>query len=166
MEKPTSIVIFGVLNLLFSVLGFLGTLGSVMILFGMNTTNPVYIIMQESPAYRVFMYVTVPLGLLFTAVLALAGIGLLISKPWGRTATIVYAVYALVMAVVGGVVNGLFLVGPLLEQASATSGPEAMGAAGGAIGGMAGTCFGMIYPIFQLIFMYRKNVVEFFAQTR
>lgn len=162
MEKPTSIVVLGVLNLLFAVLGFFGTVGSILILLGMNTSNPVYWIMQESTAYRVFMYVSVPLGLIFIAVLALAGVGLLISKAWGRTATIVYAVYALVMGVIGGLVNAVFLVGPLVEQAAAGGGPEAMGAAGGAAGGMIGTCFGLIYPIVLLVFMYRKNVVDFF----
>ena len=162
MQKPTSVVVFGVLNLLFAVLGFFGTIGSTLILLGMNTSNPVYWIMQESAPYRMFMYVSVPLGLLFIGVLALAGVGLLTSKPWGRTASIAYAVYALVMGVIGGIVNAVFLVGPLVEQASAGGGPEAVGAAGGAAGGMLGTCFGLIYPIVLLIFMFRKNVVDFF----
>ena len=163
MERPTSIVVFGVLNLIFAVLGFFGTIGSVMMLLGMNADNPVYWIMQDSAPYRYFMYVSVPLGIVFIGVLALAGAGLLMSKAWGRTATIVYAIYALAMGVIGGVVNAVFLVGPLLEMASASSGPESIGAAGGAIGGMFGSCVGLIYPVVQLIFMYRKNVVDFFA---
>jgi hypothetical protein len=55
----------------------------------------------------------------------------------------------------------VFLVGPLLEQASHSQGPAAMGAAGGAIGGLAGSCFGLIYPIVLLVFMFRKNVVDY-----
>lgn len=161
MQRPASILVLGVLNLLFALLGLFGTLGSVMILLGMNEANPVYGIMQSSDAYRIFMYVSVPLGVLFIGVLALGGVGLLMSKAWGRTATIVYAVYALVMGVVGGLINSVFLVGPLLEQASHSQGPAAMGAAGGAIGGLTGSCFGLIYPIVLLVFMFRKNVVEY-----
>lgn len=166
MERPTSIVVFGVLNLLFAVLGFFGTIGSTLILLGMNVTNPVYQIMQDSAVYRIFMYVSVPLGMLFILVLGIAGAGLLMSKPWGRTATIVYAGYALVMGLLGGLVNAVFLVGPLIEQASNSAGPEAIGAAGGAVGGVFGTCIGLVFPVLQLIFMYRKNVVEFFAQAK
>lgn len=161
MQRPTSILVLGVLNLLFALLGLFGTFGSVLILLGMNEANPVYGIMQSSDAYRIFMYVSVPLGVLFIGVLALGGVGLLMSKAWGRTATIAYAVYALVMGVLGGLVNSVFLVGPLLEQASHSQGPAAMGAAGGAIGGLAGSCFGLIYPIVLLVFMFRKNVVDY-----
>ena len=88
MERPNSVLILGVLNLLFAVLGLFGTLGSVMVLLGMNQTNPVYGIMQESFAYRLFMYISVPLGLIFIVVLGLAGVGLVTSKAWGRKLTI------------------------------------------------------------------------------
>jgi hypothetical protein len=164
MQRPVSIVVLGVLNLLFAVLGLLGTVGSVLILLGMDASNPVYGIMQSSQAYRIFMYVSVPLGLAFLCVLVAAGVGLLLSKAWGRTATIVYAIYAIVMALLGGVVNAVFLVGPLIEQASSSGGPEAIGAASGAVGGMAGTCVGLIYPIVLLIFMFRKNVVDYLTR--
>ncbi|MFW5739709.1 MAG: hypothetical protein ACOC1F_05025 [Myxococcota bacterium] len=166
MQKPSSVMVFGVLNLLFAVLGFFGTIGSVLVLLGMNTDNPVHVIMQESAVYRAFMYVSVPLGLIFIGMLALAGVGLLMSKPWGRTATIVYAIYAIVMGLIGSLFSTVFLVVPLLEQASHASGPEAAGAVGGAVGGLFGGCIGLFYPIFQLIFMYRKNVVEYFKQVK
>ncbi len=118
MQRPVSIVVLGVLNLLFAVLGLLSTVGSVLILLGMNASNPVYGIMQSSEAYRIFMYVSVPLGMVFLCVLVAAGVGLLLSKAWGRTATIVYAIYAIVMALLGGVVNAVFLVGLRAHLAS------------------------------------------------
>jgi hypothetical protein len=83
-------------------------------------------------------------------------------KPWARKLSIAYAIYALVFGVVGIVVNFLFVVRPMLEQAQGRQGPEAAGAIGGAFGGTIGGCFGLVYPILLLIFMTRPNVVAAF----
>jgi hypothetical protein len=60
------------------------------------------------------------------------------------------------------IVNFIFLVRPMLEQAQNQRGPEAAGAIGGAAGGMIGGCFGLVYPIILLIFMFRPTLAAAF----
>jgi hypothetical protein len=91
-----------------------------------------------------------------------AGIGLLMLKPWARTLSIVYAIYSILQAIVGTIINYFLLVRPLIEQAQNSSGPEAAAAMGGAIGGTIGGCVGLIYPALLLFFMMRPNVVAAF----
>lgn len=108
------------------------------------------------------MNLSIVLGLAARVILLAAGIGLLKLKPWARTVSIAYAIYAIVMILVGAVVNFIFLVQPMLEQAHQKQGPEAAAAIGGVVGGTFGSCFGIIYPILLLIFMMRANVVAAF----
>jgi hypothetical protein len=166
MERPTSVLVLGVLNLLFAGLGLLGMAGWVFVLLGMSTSNPVYSLIQQSAPYRMFLCVSIPLGLVFTGALALGGAGLLLSKPWGRTSTLLYAVYALLTGLLGVAVSAVHLVGPLLEQASNNPGPQIIAAAGGALGGLAGTCLGLLYPVVLLRFMFREDVAEYFARVK
>jgi hypothetical protein len=108
---------------------------------------------------------SIALGAVVCVVLLAAGIGLLRLRPWARMASIIYAIYAILMGLVGMVVNYYFLVQPMLAQAQQKQGAEAAGAIGGAIGGCIGGCFGLIYPILLLIFMTRANVVAAFRPT-
>jgi hypothetical protein len=105
------------------------------------------------------------LGLVAAVVLVLAGVGLLMSKAWGRVLSIVYAIYAIVAAVVGWIASYFFVVAPLMERAAKMpASPEQAGAIGGAIGSLFGGCFGLLYPVLLLIFMCRSPVVTFFRQ--
>lgn len=166
MQRPSSVLVLGILNLIFGVIGVFGMFGSAAILLGMNPANPMNRILEASDFYRVYLWSSFVLGFFATIVLIAAGIGLITSKGWARPATIAYAGYAIVMGLIGQIINAVFVVGPLMNSASAGAGPETIGATAGAVGGMIGGCFGLIYPIVLLVFMYRKNVVEFFASLR
>ncbi len=168
MQRPTSVVVFGVLNLIFGALGIVGTLFSSAILFmpeRPGIKNPVLELVKQNAGYAAFLKVSLVLGLLAAAVVLLAGIGLLASKAWGRTLSIVYAIYGIVASVVGVIANYFFLVAPLMQRATKMpAGPEQAGAIGGAIGSLFGGCFGLIFPVLLLIFMCRAPVVAFFRQ--
>lgn len=152
--------------MVFAVFGGIGTIASLaLFLLPANADNPVVEVMKSNPGYAAWLKLCIPLGLLSCAVLLVAGIGLLMLKAWARLLSIGYAIYALVFGVIGMVVNFLFMVRPLLEQARQESGPEAAGAIGGAIGGSVGGCFSLIYPILLLIFMLRPNVVAAFRAS-
>lgn len=166
MQRPTSVTVFGILNMVFAAFGFIGTLASLaLFLMPGNSSNPVLKIMEDSPAYAAWIKLSIPLGLLTCGALLAAGIGLMFLKPWARKLSIGYAIYALVFGLIGMVVNFLFLVRPMLEQAREQQGAEAAGAIGGAIGGSIGSCFGLIYPILLLVFMFRPNVVAAFRPS-
>ena len=167
MQRPTSVTVFGILNIVFAAFGIFGVLASVMLFMavGTNSNNPVIQIIHDNPAYAMWMKLSIVLGLASSAVLLAAGIGLLKLKPWARTVSIAYAIYAMVMILVSTVVNFIYLTQPMLEQAHQKQGPEAFAAIGGAVGGMSGSCFGIIYPILLLIFMMRANVVAAFRPS-
>ncbi len=164
MQRPASVTVFGILNIVFAALGIFALLASVALLaaVGAVSDNPVVQIIQNNPAFATWMKISVVLGLVVSGALLAAGIGLLKLKPWARTISIAYAIYSIVMLPLGTVVNYVYLTKPLLEQAHQMQGPEAAGAVGGAIGGMFGGCFGLIYPVLLLIFMFRPNVVAAF----
>ena len=160
MKRPAAATVFGILNIVFAVFGVFGVIGSAMMfaVAGDASKNPVLQIIRDNPAYAAWMKLSIPLGLATSAALLAAGIGLLHLKPWARVLSIVYAVYAIVMVITGTVVNYLFLLQPLMQQARGKSGPEAAAAIGGAIGGTVGGCFGVLYPAALLIFMLLPKV--------
>jgi hypothetical protein len=166
MQRPTSVTVFGILNIVFAALGVLGLIASIALFFmPSDSNNPVIKIMHENAAYALWLKVCIPLGVLSCAALLAAGIGLLRLKPWARKLSIGYAIYAIVFGIVGMVVNFIFLVEPMVKEAQNQQGPEAAGAIGGAIGGSFGGCFGLIYPVLLLIFMLRPTVVSAFQSS-
>ena len=167
MQRPTSITVLGVLNIVFGALGFVAiifTAVSLMMPAG-HTNNPVFEIIRNSPVLATWMKISLPLGFLSCVVSIAAGIGLLKLKGWARTLSIIYAIYSIVVIVLGTAINAIFLMRPLMEQASQKQGPEAAVLIGGAIGGTFGSCFGMIYPVLLLIFMFRPNVKAAFRPS-
>ena len=168
MNRPASVLVFGIINLIFAAMGLCGAVFGAISLAMLSAPrnprmpNPALDAMQASPAYMTFNYVTMALGLVATIVIALAGIGLLMSKSWGRHLSIGWAVYTLVMTVIGLVVNYVYLISPLMEKAGRMGGgPEQAGLIGGIIGGLLGTCLAPIYPVILLIFMFRPNLVAY-----
>ena len=158
MQRPTTVTVFGVLNLVLGGLGLLCTPISVITLFlPVQSGNPVSRILEENAAYRLYMIASAAAGVLAALVLIVAGIGLLKMKSWARLTSIGYAIYGIVTGVVGIIVNVVFLFEPLMIQARSES-PEAAAAMLGMVGGIAGTCFGLVYPILLLIFMTRPRV--------
>jgi hypothetical protein len=166
MQRPASVTAFGILNIVFAALGVFGIIATVaLISMTQASNNPVVRIMQENPAYATWIKLSIPLGILSCMALLTAGIGLLALKPWARKLSIGYAIYAIVFGILGLGLNFVFVMRPLLEEASRKQGPEAAGAIGGAIGGTLGGCFGLVYPILLLIFMMRPNVKAAFQST-
>jgi hypothetical protein len=163
MQRPTSVTVFGILNIVFAAFGLFGLIASIALFFlPADSNNPVIKLIHESPGYAMWLKICIPLGVLSCSALLAAGIGLLYLKSWARILSIIYAIYAIVFGITGMVVNFIFMVQPMLEQARQEQGPEAAAATGGAIGGTIGGCFGLIYPILLLIFMTRPKVAAAF----
>jgi hypothetical protein len=163
MQRPAAVTTFGILNIVFAVLGVIGLFGTIaMFSLADTSNNPAIKIMRENPAYAAWLKLSIPLGLLGCAALLTAGIGLLRMHNSGRVLSICYAVYAVVVGALGMVLNLVWVFRPLLEQASQKQGPEAAGAIGGAVGGSIGGCFGLAYPILLLVFMLRPKIIAAF----
>jgi hypothetical protein len=155
-RRPTTLTVFGILNIVFGGLGLMCTPISLLILFFGNMQDPGSRIMRESRLFVTWTAIASPLGFIMAGVLLAAGIGLLSCRNWARLASIVYGIYGIVMGIAGGIITAVTVAAPLLQVH--TQGPQAAGAIGGAIGGIAGSCCGLGYPIVLLIFMMRPGV--------
>ncbi|MEX0774455.1 MAG: hypothetical protein WD042_01950 [Phycisphaeraceae bacterium] len=167
MQRPVPILVFGILNLVFAALGLCGHAGSgVLLIIPDVPSNPGIHLMHTNAGYRGFVIASLVAGLPITALLAGAGAGLLSSKAWGRTLSIVYAYASILFTILTFVGTLMFMMPPLIELARQNNSPENYGALGGGIGGMVGSLIGLAYPIVLLVFMYRPSVRAFFAQPQ
>jgi hypothetical protein len=166
MQRPVSVNVFGILNIVFALFGFFSAIGAVGLLSATDAAqnNPVVRIMLENPTYAAWMKLSIPLGLVASVVLLATGIGLLRLKSWARKLSIAYAIYAILFGIAGTVISYLFLVRALLAEAQQSQGPEAAAAMGGAIGGIIAGALGLVYPILLIIFMTRPKVVAAFQR--
>ena len=170
MQRPTSVTVFGILNLVFAALGLCGVAFGVMGLTVMANLpegadmppNPQLDALQN-PAYMAFNYASIGLGFLATIVLAIAGIGLLKLKSWGRSLSLGYAAYSIVMQIVGVVVSYIFLIQPAMALAEQGNDPQAQRQMFESIGGAVIRCLSLIYPILLAFFMFRPNVKAAFG---
>ncbi|MEX0678659.1 MAG: hypothetical protein WD063_16385 [Pirellulales bacterium] len=159
MQRPTSVTVFGVLNIVFSVLGVVGIAFSAVLLYAMPQLPGAPEINTVPDGWMIFSLVW---GVLGATVLFVSGIGLLLLRPWGRLAAIGYAIATIGMTVVGLAMHWIYVVRPTLALLNGQDGPppEAVGAA---IGGFVGGCIGPIYPLLLWYFMTRPNVLAAFG---
>jgi len=175
-QRPAAGTVFGILNIIFGALNLLCAPAGLIQTFAaqpgqpMPNANPGLQAMQDAmtdPTYRTVMVILTVIGMAASGALLAAGIGLLNGKPWGRTFSIYYCYYTFLMTVVGAVVSYAFLVQPMLRAAANQQGPENAAMIGGAIGALfGGTCMGLIYPIFLIIFMNTKKVVDYYRSAK
>ena len=166
MNRPTSATVFGILNILFSVLGFLGTAYSAFVYLAASdpinaAVNP-FDALELSPLMATWLKAATILGFFANVVLLAAGVGLLMMRGWGRMLSLVYAVYAIVGTVIGMAMNWFFIVVPALNSMDDGRGPGPV-LIGAAIGGVLGGCVSLIYPALLWYFMTRPRLVAAFA---
>ena len=122
MSRPTSVLVFGIINILLGILQVCGIafwIISEMGLLPMPTVeNPALDLMQSNAGYLWFSRISGVAGAVATVVILSAGIGLLTLQPWARLASIGWAIYSIVMSVLGTTLTYLLIFRPLLEQAS------------------------------------------------
>lgn len=167
LERPTSITVFGVLNIMFGLLGLCGTAGSFMTLqmadeldTGANYSAKV---MAESAGYSNFLAVMGVLGLISSVALIVAGIGLLIDKPWARKLSLIWVAYILIANAVSMAANVFFLILPMYNELESSGSQFAAQFYGTTIGIVGGTCVSLLYPVFLAIWMTRAHVINWLA---
>ena len=144
MNRPTSVTILGIVNLLIAIVLSFG-------IYGVAFEMPVPQVLKDNPDLLTVMHMIVTLRFVGLIMLFLAGIGLLLLKPWGRRFAIAYSCYMIVMAVVG------FLFGVHVNDLIGNLSHDQV-----VSGAMFSEGVGLIYPVLLLVFMFRSNVVEAF----
>lgn len=163
MQRPTSVIVLGILNFVFAALGIIGLVASFALLnLPANSDNPIIQFIHLCPDYAVWLKICIPLGLLGCALPLASGVGLLSLKPWARLLSIVYAIYAMVFCVGGMLINLVLMDQPMLGPAPQQRAFETVAAIGGPISGTIGGLFLLIYPLVLLVFMLQPKMVATF----
>jgi len=161
-KPPVSITVFGVLNLVFGVLGICGSIagGFGIVVEKMDLPNqppnPLAEVMNQHPFYSGFQIVGLGLGFLVTILLIVAGISLLKRRRLGRTLSNFYGTYGIVMSLISIFMFAVFFrqdLMPITQNGMPIGAITFWASIGGGL-------VGMIYPILLLIFINRDKVKQ------
>lgn len=165
MQRPTSVTVFGILNICWGSISLLSFGLSLVVLafFQHAASVPTTELLNQNEVYRLWRNIGTVLGIIGSCALLAGGIGLLKLKPWGRGLSIGYAIYAIIFALVSLVVN-VTIVFPTLTKFAQSTGDKTLAFASnvGAYSALIGVGVGVIYPGLLLFFMFRRNVVQAF----
>jgi len=168
-QRPAVATVFGILNLVFGIMGICGTVVSAasFAVLSSDAFDPemkARMNMQQfdNPIYFGLLCMQMAMGTILAVVVIISGIGLLKFKPWGRKLANFYAVASLLLLVIAIANSVIFQIMPAIQEANNPgAGPEAVGGAvGGTIGGVLTLCFGTIYPVCILVFLNRRQFVQ------
>ncbi|MDA8743990.1 hypothetical protein N9N28_05085 [Rubripirellula amarantea] len=169
--RPVGVTVFAILSLVFGGLGLLSLLLSA----GMYATgvtlgqpNAALDLFQTNMVYKVFTIVAMVLGIFFSIVQVVAGIGLLKMSELARKWTLIYAVYSIIAAVIASLMNLLYLFPTMKEQMATQVANTPAGAMefmelsmyAGMVGGMI---FALALPTAILWYFNRATIKAKFA---
>ena len=177
MKRPTSVTVFGILNIGFAVSGMCGvavTAAQPAIQQAMEQAakdngqevkqDPVQKLLAADPKVRLIGNISTGSGVVVTLVLLISGVALLLMRPWGRTLSIVYAVYDILSKIALSALSFWFIQSALEGQEEVPA-EIPVGTLQGIFAFSFGCSliFGLVYPIVLLIFMFRTTVTEAFG---
>jgi len=118
MRRPVVLIVLGIVNLTWAALGLLGDLRAVVALV---TRPPGAMETSQGPTHAAVFAALILSGAAATLVLAVAGVGLLRARPWGRSLSIGYALYTLAATPLAIVLKYSWVAVPTLARAAAES---------------------------------------------
>ena len=147
--RPVSTAIFGVLSIMFGVMGLLCSPLGIVGIFVQPSTG------QFAPTGIVLAWLVIGaiIGMVCGVAQIVFGVGLFKLKSWGRLGLLYYGIFAVVWGLLGIPISIWIMSSGSLGIDGSTPGAAASS--------MMGTCGGLIsliYPILLIIFMTRPNV--------
>jgi len=162
MARPTSVTVFGVLNVVFGILAVLGLIASAASLLlaasGGQADPPGF----DHPVMKVWIPISVVLGFIAAVAQIASGIGLFKLRDWARKVSIAYAMYAVVATVLGTTLQIVFMVLPMLRNLRNQGAEETMVIVV-LVSSFIGALAGLIYPLLLWYYMTRRHVVAAFG---
>lgn len=145
-QRPTSVTVFGILNIVFGTMGLMCMPVGLIAMFAMPQ------VAHQAAMPRAWLLLSSAIGLASTILLIIVGIGLLYLKAWARKGSVFYGWFAIIWGIIGTGLNIWFMTSRI--QGSAEMVLPSM------IGGACGGLIGLIYPVLLIIFMQRPNVKQ------
>ena len=176
-DRPTSVTVFGILNIIFALFGMCGvafTVAQPGIQQAFEQAakengqevqrDPVQEVLESDPKARLIQNISTGSGAVVSLVLLISGVGLLLMKSWGRTLSIVYSVYDILSKITFTALSFWFIQSALeaQEEVPAQLPPGALEGIF-AVSFSCSLVFGLIYPILLLVFMFRPAVTAAFG---
>lgn len=162
-RKPTSITVFGIINVVFAAMGLCGFAWLLVTTFvPMPQGENILAEFTENPTYKTITLAQQGVAFLITILLLIAGIGLINGRPYGRRLSIAYAIVHIVFSLLTIGLNIAYIMLPAVAKANDfPEGTERVTLmVAGSAAGIAPIC-GWLYPILLLIFMNRASVVNY-----
>lgn len=162
MQRPASVTVFGVLNIVFGAFGVLGLFGTAAAVF-MQFDQPGQPVELTSGAYRAWTIASLVISVFCVIALFISGIGLLRMRRWGRSLAVAYSTVTVVTTLIGVVIHWLLVAQPMLARFAGDDSPEAMQGKVTAVAGLVGGLIGLAYPVLLWFFMTRPRVLAAFG---
>ncbi len=163
MPRPVAVTIFGILNIVYAVMGMFGELfGAISTFLFHGSHNPIQDFLNQNQAFQLWSRIALSLGFVASCMLCLAGVGLLKLKSWGRSLSIAYAIYG-ILASLAGAAMCTFVMLPAMNEVARTLQPaEAIVVKAVGFGSILGALSATLYPVILLIFVTRPKFKEAF----
>lgn len=157
---PVGPTILAWFNIAFGALGLFSPLILVFLAVMPKMPNdPFQAALARGGFFAAWVYGGQVLAFLGAVLLIASGVGLLRWREWARRAALGYAVYTIVMLIAGSLVTLHYVVLPTLRTPGL-----APAQVGGTVGGLLGSCLGLIYPVATLLVLRRPAVIATFAE--
>lgn len=165
MTRPTSVTVFGIINICLGLLGVLGFAWYLITKLELvelpeSQQNAAMRLMQENAQFQLYNDVTTIIGFLAAILIIAASIGMFQLRPWARMVTIAWGVYGVLMTIIGTVLTHVMIMRPLLAEMS--SGPERVGIMAGLIAGYVFAALSIGYCVLMMAMLNRAKVREAF----
>jgi hypothetical protein len=159
-QRPISVTVFGILNIGFALLNFVGLLFSALITRVKLPGTSGLAAMKSDPVFAAWTQFSNVAAVLFGIILIASGIGLLLLQNWARILSLIYSALDVIVVIVGAVIGRRVTMQVMTSQAPGA--PAGLMAMMAEVGFAMGIIIGLTYPILLLIFMTRPKVVEAF----
>ena len=147
--RPVSVIVFGVLNLVFGGFGLLSSFSQALMVFSFGGPMP---FQSQFQAQLGLLVVSVLLGFACGVIALVAGVGLLKWRAYGRKYSIYYAYLSIGSSLVSIVGSAVVMYGTVSQTGASATLIIVL------VMAVVGVLFRSIYPVLLLIFIYSPNV--------